>query len=380
MSKQSRRTFGTTRQESSGHWSARYPFEGRRVSVGRTFPTKKAAEARLAKIQTDLGKGTHVDPIKAEGTLGEWWEHYSSTKTDWSPRTREEREGLWSRYIEPVFATKSLNAITATSVRSWYAALHAKRPATAQGAYRLLRQVLSAAIADNRLVVNPCKIKGAGVDKAPERRTATLHEVEVIVDNLPEHMRLMVLLATYCGLRLSELLGLQRSDIDTLHGTVTIARSLHELEDGSTILKEPKTKAGRRTLNYPPSIHDDVVDHLERFVGRERDALVFVGERSGEALRPGTFGMFYRRARAAAGRPDLRLHDLRHTSLTLAAATGATLPELMHRAGHSTPHASLRYLHATQDRDRIISDALSELRPIAPVVDLGERKKDGATE
>ncbi len=221
---------------------------------------------------------------------------------------------------------------------------------------------------------NPCRIPGAGVDKAPERRTATVAEVEKIVAHLPEHMGLLVLLATYAGLRSSELGALRRCDIDTLHRTVTVARSMHELDDGSIVFKEPKTAAGRRTVAYPEAIAVEVVDHLARFVAPGRDALLLTGERSGEALRPHVFGMAWRAARSAAGRPDLHLHDLRHTSLTLAAATGATLPELMHRAGHSTPQASLRYLHATKERDRVISDALSELRPVAPVTDLRTRR------
>jgi integrase len=83
--------------------------------------------------------------------------------------------------------------------------------------------------------------------------------------------------------------------------------------------------------------------------------------------------MAYRGPALAAGRPDLHLHDLRHTSPTLAAATGATLPELMHRAGHSTPVAALRYLHATAERDKVISDGLSDLRPVAQVVEMKER-------
>jgi integrase len=82
------------------------------------------------------------------------------------------------------------------------------------------------------------------------------------------------------------------------------------------------------------------------------------------------FGKAFRRARNLAGRPDLTLHDLRHTADTLAAATGATLPELMYRMGHATPHSALRYLHATKDRDRVIGEALAELRPSAPVVPL----------
>jgi hypothetical protein len=45
----------------------------------------------------------------------------------------------------------------------------------------------------------------------------------------------------------------------------------------------------------------------------------------------------------------------------LAAATGATLAELMSRLGHSTPGAAMRYQHAAQDRDKVIAEALSKL-------------------
>ena len=67
------------------------------------------------------------------------------------------------------------------------------------------------------------------------------------------------------------------------------------------------------------------------------------------------------RARAQVGRTDLRRHDLRHAGLTLAAATGATTVELMHRAGHSSSAAAMRYQHATKERDRIIANALGAL-------------------
>jgi len=48
---------------------------------------------------------------------------------------------------------------------------------------------------------------------------------------------------------------------------------------------------------------------------------------------------------------------------TLAAATGATLADLMARLGHSTPSAALRYQHAVADRDRAVAEALSGFRP-----------------
>ena len=58
-------------------------------------------------------------------------------------------------------------------------------------------------------------------------------------------------------------------------------------------------------------------------------------------------------------RPDLHFHDLRHTGATLAAATGATLADLMARIGHSTPAMALRYQYAVEGRDQQIAAALS---------------------
>jgi integrase len=98
--------------------------------------------------------------------------------------------------------------------------------------------------------------------------------------------------------------------------------------------------------------------------------LLFPG-RGGEHLAPSTFygrestekrvGWGWYAARQAAGRPDLRFHDLRHTGAVLAAQTGATLAELMGRLGHSTPGAAMRYQHAAAERDVEIAKRLSAL-------------------
>jgi integrase len=108
-------------------------------------------------------------------------------------------------------------------------------------------------------------------------------------------------------------------------------------------------------------------NHLERFSGPEPDGLVFLGI-TGVPLTANVLQVAWQRARAKVGRNDLRLHDLRHTGLTLAAATGATTVELMHRAGHSSSVAAMRYQHATKERDRVIADALG------PFVDVANRE------
>ena len=58
--------------------------------------------------------------------------------------------------------------------------------------------------------------------------------------------------------------------------------------------------------------------------------------------------------------PGFHFHDLRHTGNNLAAASGASTRELMHRMGHGSMRAALIYQHATSQRDREIADALQK--------------------
>ena len=105
---------------------------------------------------------------------------------------------------------------------------------------------------------------------------------------------------------------------------------------------------------------DDLERHLDRFARPRPNVLVVTGAKGGP-LRSHVLQTAWARARATIGRADLHLHDLRHSGLTWSAATGATLAELMRRAGHSKPVAAIRYQHATDDRDRALADALSKL-------------------
>jgi integrase len=131
------------------------------------------------------------------------------------------------------------------------------------------------------------------------------------------------------------------------------------VEDGFQVTT-PKSDAGIRDVAIPPHLLPVMKDHLTRFVGPERDALLFPAQQGGH-LAPATLYRRFYTARDAAKRPDLRWHDLRHSGAVLAAATGATLAELMARLGHSTPAAAMRYQHAAQGRDRQIAALLSRL-------------------
>ena len=118
-----------------------------------------------------------------------------------------------------------------------------------------------------------------------------------------------------------------------------------------------KTDAGKRTVVVPPHVIPVLAQHMAEWAGPDR---VFVG-RDGRPMRGDAVRQAFNCARLKAGMPGFRFHDLRHTGQTLAAATGATVKDLMRRLGHASPVASYRYLHAVDGRDAEIAAALSEL-------------------
>lgn len=134
------------------------------------------------------------------------------------------------------------------------------------------------------------------------------------------------------------------------------------LDELGIIVGPRKSDAGNRDVAIPPHLVPLVKDHLKEFTAPGRDALLFAASADENLhMAPSTLYKVYYPARRAAGREDLRWHDLRHTGAVLAAQTGATLAELMGRLGHSTPGAAMRYQHAVADRDAEIAKRLSEL-------------------
>ncbi len=171
----------------------------------------------------------------------------------------------------------------------------------------------------------------------------------------------MTLLAAWCGLRFGELTELRRKDVDLANGIVKVRRGVTRV-GGECVVGTPKSDAGIRDVSVPPHLLPMLTDHLDGNLSKSREGLLFplAGDPTKHLAPASLYRVFYP-AREAAGRPDLRWHDLRHTGAVLAAQTGATLAELMDRLGHSTPQAALRYQHAAKGRDAQIAAALSRI-------------------
>lgn len=365
--------FGAVETLPSGRHRARYRGpDGRRYTAPTLFLTQKDARGWLALRQADIIKGKWMPPGAEELPQHRLtFETYSKTwmaQRDLKDRTREHYEKLLANHIVPTFGALPIASITADDVRAWHAKMGSKTPTLRAHCYGLLRTIMGTALCDGKINLNPCVIRGAGSSRRVHKiRPASLDEIAVIAQEMPERYRTMVLLAAWCALRFGELTELRRKDITIVdatdnaeaYGLVHVERAVVRVDNGFQTTT-PKSEAGRRDVEIPPHLLPAIADHLTRFVDPDKDALLFPAAHGGHLAPASLYRQFYK-ARSTAKRDDLRWHDLRHSGAVLAAATGATLAELMARLGHSTPAAAMRYQHAAQGRDRQIAKLLSKM-------------------
>lgn len=370
-----RRTSGSVRQRPSGRWQARVrdPVSGRLTSVG-TFASKADADRAVAVSVADQSRAAWVDPARGRLLLSDYARAWLAERPHLRPRTRELYEGLLRLHVLPALGTVELAKLTPSVVRRWYSAMlraGSPGPSTVAKAYRLLHAVLATATADELIAKNPCVIVGAGIERAPEREIVTVAQVWELADTVQPRYRALVLTAAFTGLRRGELFGLTRARVDLLHHTLAVAEQRQQLRDGTLVVGPPKTAAGVRTVALPGPLVPELEAHLAAYCAPGPGALVFTGEKGGP-LRDHVWQAKWAAARRALDVPGLHFHDLRHVANTLTAATGASTRELMHRMGHASPAAALRYQHATRDRDAAIAAALGRLiaRPDATVTPL----------
>ncbi|WP_433174185.1 tyrosine-type recombinase/integrase [Actinoallomurus sp. CA-150999] len=368
-----KRYFGSVRRLPSGRYQARYTGPDGLTHTAKTpegkpltFDTQGDADAWLALRHSEILRGAWLPPAepKAAPVLFRTYATAWLAGRDLEDTTADHYEQLLRDHIHPTFGGAPVSGITPAAVREWHADLKDRTGPTARAhAYALVRTIMNTAVADDVISANPCRVRGAGQSKRAKKiRPATLAELETLVSALPARYRLMALFAAWCALRFGELTELRRSDVDVKNGVIRVRRGVVSTKRSGRKVKDPKSEAGKRDVNIPPHLMPLVKAHLRDHVTGGRDALLFPAAGDPTVhMALSTLYKVYRPARAKAGRSDLRFHDLRHTGAVLAAATGATLAELMARLGHSTAGAALRYQHAAQDRDRVIADALSKL-------------------
>lgn len=252
--KRGKRRFGSIRELPSGRFQVRYPGpDGKMRSAGTTYPTRREAERQLSLLEAKQVAGDWTDPQRAKVKLSEYAAKWIKERPELRARTVEIYTGLLRRHITPYLGNVPIGKIDTATVREWRATLVSAGvgPSEVAKAYRLLRAVLMTATDDLIISRNPCRIKGAGEEKPDERPVLTVAQVFKLAKMVPEHLRALVLLATFASLRWGEVVALRRMDLDLNAGTVTVRQAQVELDTGELIIGPPKSRAGLRTVALP---------------------------------------------------------------------------------------------------------------------------------
>ena len=361
MAKPRRRRFGRIRQLPSGRWQAAYVGPDRKVhKADRPFPSDVAAEYWIAEQRRKIDLGTwgvveRSDGITLRTYAAQWLE-----QRQLRPRTRALYDSMLERLILPDLGDVVLASLTPAQVRTWHTALGTEHPTRNAHAYGLLHAICSTAVTDEILDANPCRIRAAmQTTRRRDIEMLTPAQVDKLAAKMPAELRASVVMASWCGLRWGETSELRRKDVTDDYSVLRIRRAV-TYRAGKFYEGKPKTAAGIRDVAVPPHIRPVIKAHLAKHVGESQDSLLFTND-DGSRLRSDQYRYWWELARKAIGKPHLRVHDLRHVGAVLAAQSGATTAELMHRLGHTTPEMALRYQHVAEGRDAEIAVRLSKL-------------------
>jgi integrase len=175
-------------------------------------------------------------------------------------------------------------------------------------------------------------------------------------------------LAVGSGMRLGELFGLQWPDVDLKAGAVTVRHTLIEL-NGTHTLSEPKTAKSRRRIELPDTVVGALLDHRRKMLaeGHAGVAWVFCNQHGGPLRRSHFHRQDFKPLLKAAGLPDIRFHDLRHTSATLLLSQGVHPKVVQERLGHSQIGVTMDiYSHVMPGMGREAADKLNSVFTARP--------------
>jgi len=353
------------RKTSSGRFEAR--FRGPDGSEhAKRFNTRRDAQTFLDRHGVDRQAGHWRDPRAGRMLFADWVKLWQPTTVDLRPSSRARDDSYLRTHVLPRFGALRLNAITPLEVRSWVADLTASglAPATVQKAYQTLAKALRSAVDADLLAETPCRRVPLPKVETEEMQFISPQEIDTLSGLIEPRYRSLVLFDAYCGLRLSELAGLRRSALDLGRGRVRVTENAVEVR-GTIEWGVPKTRAGKRTVPIPSAVVSALDQHLREHVDPKPAALVFGGA-SGGVLRAGSWRTrFWHPAIRAAGLGGLRVHDLRHTAVSLWIAAGASPKQIATWAGHTSVSIVLdRYGHLYEGND---ADVLARLDSFASV-------------
>lgn len=336
--------------------------------------SKTEAERKLLELLVKYGAGQAADPGRV--TLSEHLERWLAYKeARVKATTLAGYANLVKNHIAPEIGQVRLAKLNAYHIEQLYQAMLARGLSARMVnlAHVVLNNALGLAVRWGTLDRNPA----AAVDPprpAPTEPAYWTPEQAVAFLEAARGHRLFALfyLALVTGMRRGELLGLQWPDVDLERGVLHIRRNL-TVAGSEIVISEPKTARARRALFLSAEAVAVLRDHQSRQEAERRQAAslwrsdcppwVFASG-VGTFTHPGNLRRTFVALLKRAGVPAIRIHDLRHTYVSLERARGTQIEVISSRVGHSRVSFTLqayRHLYEPEERDVLTLGELAEV-------------------
>jgi integrase len=351
----------------------------RREAIGAGAEGKRLAKKVLAQREAEAQLGIHRLP--AAQTM-----RFAGFADDWLQRIRARvKEKTWESYEDaverllPAFGENRLGAIARHEIDRWLTGPHLSRPrkgqrkkpaplsaTTVNYTLHVLKFILKDATEHGHLTENPAaKVKP--LRRADSEDGDALHvlqpdEITRLLEVAGEPWHTFYQVTVQTGLRRGEALALRWGDLDLTKGLLSVRRSLGRFRDGRRyVVRETalKSRHSRRTIDLAPSVVEALLA-LPAGDDPERD-FVFRST-AGGPIDPDNVDRAFKRHLTAAGLPDVRFHDLRHTHASLLIAAGLHPKAIQARLGHASITTTLNtYGHLMPSAFQGVGEQLDRL-------------------
>ncbi len=288
---------------------------------------------------------------------------------DIHPRLKENtwrsKEHIIRTKILPYFGNRKMNEIGAKDVIAWQNDLLTHRneknnPYSAtylKTVHNQLSAIFNHAVRYYNLRYNPAAKAGSIGDKDGGNIDVWTKEEyqkfsDEIMDKPLSYYAFEMLY--WCGIREGELLALTPADFDFANATVTISKSYQRIQ-GRDVITSPKTKKSNRVINMPPFLCEEMQEYLQMLYHFDEDERIF-------PITKHYLSHEMARGAAAAGVKRIRIHDLRHSHVSLLIDMGFTPVAIAERLGHESIGITLRYAHLFPSKQIEITNKLEKER------------------
>ena len=297
-------------------------------------------------------------------TLESFFEMYSQdVKPTLKLNTWKTKESYIRSKVLPYLGKRKMSEITPKDIKDWQNTIRqlpgSKRGSTiAPGTLKTIHGELSAlfnhACKYYGLSENPARLAGGmGEESVREMQFWMQDEYkrfsEAVMDKPLSYYAFEILY--WCGIREGELLALTLEDFDLTRKTLRINKSYQRI-DREDVVTSPKTKCSNRVISLPDFLVDEIRDFRQQYYDLKPTDRMF----------PITKKYLYNemvRGCRASGVKKIRVHDLRHSHVSLLIDMGFTALAIGKRVGHTSQKITERYSHLFPNRQEEMADRLN---------------------